>query len=239
MPEVRENKEIRTVSTAQDILYSSSNYHARKHGVTSKTSEIIGRYRTSKFSAFLKNANSEILEVGVGPGWNLVHLPARRRVGMDVTTAYAEQLRGQGVEFVSDLEQLAGQQFDLVILSHVMEHLLEPARMLEQIGKLLKPEGEFLVIVPLEAPARKISPKDDNHHLYSWNAQTLNEFLLACSFSARSLKIKRYGFDRFAANLAVRLKGGYGLYRILLFMLRAIRPGYEIKAIASYKPKVT
>ena len=129
------------------------------------------------------------------------------------------------------------QQFDLVILSHVMEHLLEPAKMLEQIGGLLKPGGEFLVIVPLEAPARKISPRDDNHHLYSWNAQTLNEFLLACGFSARSLSVKRYGFDRFAANLAVRLMGGYSLYRLLLFLLRAIRPGYEIQAIASYKLK--
>jgi SAM-dependent methyltransferase len=230
-------KEMPIVSAAQDIIYSSTNYHAQKHGVTSRVSEFITRYRTSKFSAFLKDANSEILEVGVGPGWNLVHLPARRRVGMDVTTAYAEQLRGQGVEFVSDLEQLSGQQFDLVILSHVMEHLLEPAKMLEQIGGLLKPGGEFLVIVPLEAPARKISPRDDNHHLYSWNAQTLNEFLLACGFSARSLSVKRYGFDRFAANLAVRLMGGYSLYRLLLFLLRAIRPGYEIQAIASYKLK--
>ncbi len=226
------------MSTAQDIIYSSTNYHAQKHGVTSRVSEIITRYRTSKFSAFLKNADSEVLEVGVGPGWNLVHLPARRRVGMDVTTAYAEQLRRGGGEFVSDLEQLSGQQFDLVILSHVMEHLLEPAKMLEQIGRLLKPEGEFLVIVPLEAPARKVSPKDDNHHLYSWNAQTLNEFLLACGFSARSLSVKQYGFDRFAANLAVRLMGGYSLYRLLLFLLRAIRPGYEIQALARYRPMV-
>ena len=144
---------------------------------------------------------------------------------------------GRGSSLFSDLQELSGQQFDLVILSHVMEHLLEPAKMLEQIGRLLKPEGEFLVIVPLEAPARKISPKDDNHHLYSWNVQTLHEFLLACGFNARSIQVKRYGLDRYAANLAVRLMGGYRLYRLLLFLLRFLRPGWEIQAVAGYKPK--
>jgi hypothetical protein len=63
-----------------------------------------------------------------------------------------------------------------------MEHLLEPARVLAQIGGLLKPDRELLVIVPLESPARKISPHDNNHHLYSWNVQTLNELLWPAAF---------------------------------------------------------
>lgn len=222
-------------TTTQDRIYSSTGYHEQKHGVSPEVSEFITRYRTNKFSAFLKKTTSEILEVGAGPGWNLIRLPAHRRVGMDVTLTYAERLRGQGVEFVSDLSQLSGQKFDLVILSHVMEHLLEPARMLEQIGALLKPDGELLVIVPLESPVHKISPQDNNHHLFSWNVQTLNEFLLACGYSVRSRAVKRYGADRFAANLAVRLRGGYRLYRLLLCLLRILRPGYEIQAIAGYK----
>jgi 2-polyprenyl-3-methyl-5-hydroxy-6-metoxy-1,4-benzoquinol methylase len=111
-------------TTTQDRIYSSTGYHEQKHGVSPEVSEFITRYRTNKFSAFLKKTTSEILEVGAGPGWNLIRLPAHRRVGMDVTLTYAERLRGQGVEFVSDLSQLSGQKFDLVILSHVMEHLL-------------------------------------------------------------------------------------------------------------------
>jgi SAM-dependent methyltransferase len=220
------------VLSTQDRIYSSTDYHARKHDVTPEAAELITSYRAHKFSAFLKNSTLEILEVGVGPGWNLLCLPARRRVGMDVTPQYAEQLRGQGIEFVSDLAHLSGQRFDLVILSHVMEHLLEPAIMLKQIGALLKPDGELLVIVPLESPARKISLQDDNHHLFSWNVQSLNEFLLACGYSVRSRAVKRYGADRFAANLALRLRGEYRLYRLLLFLLRILRPGYEIQVIA-------
>jgi SAM-dependent methyltransferase len=154
---------------------------------------------------------------------------------MDVTTAYAEYLRGHGVEFVSDLLQLAGQQFDLVILSHVLEHLLEPARMLKELGALLKTDGMLLVIVPLESPARKVSSQNNNHHLFSWNVNTFNEFLAACNYAVRSCAVKRYGFDRYAAELAIRLSGGYRLYKLLLTLFRIIRLGYEIQVTACCK----
>jgi len=223
------------MSSTQDRIYSSTDYHEQKHGASSRASDLITRYRTQKFYALTKSSNLDILEVGVGPGWNLVCLPAHRRVGQDVTLAYAESLRDHGVEFVSDLSQLSGQQFDVVIMSHVMEHLLEPAKMLAELSALLKTDGTLLVIVPLESPARKFSPHDKNHHLFSWNVHTLNGFLRACGYTVRSCEVKRYGFDRFAAELAVRLSGGFGLYKLLLSLFRIIRPGYEIQASAGYK----
>jgi SAM-dependent methyltransferase len=108
-----------------------------------------------------------------------------------VTLAYADDLRKHGVEFVSDLSQLSGQQFDVVILSHVLEHLLEPAKMLAELGALLKPDGRLLVLVPLESPVRAFSPRDNNHHLLSWNAHTLHEFLVASGYMVRSCEVKR------------------------------------------------
>jgi 2-polyprenyl-3-methyl-5-hydroxy-6-metoxy-1,4-benzoquinol methylase len=202
--------------TAQDKIYSSSDYHQQKHGVSAKASDLITRYRSRKFRALTKSPDLDILEAGVGPGWNLIHLPAHRRVGQDVTLAYADDLRKHGVEFVSDLSQLSGQQFDVVILSHVLEHLLEPAKMLAELGALLKPDGRLLVLVPLESPVRAFSPRDNNHHLLSWNAHTLHEFLVASGYMVRSCEVKRTGFDRFAAELAVRLS--------------------EIQAVAGYRP---
>lgn len=219
----------------QEEIYSSTDYHELHHRASSKALPLILRLRTQKFRKFFVSPNLDILEVGVGPGWNLLKLPARRRVGMDVTLAYAEFLRGQGIEFVSDLRQLQGQQFDAVILSHVMEHLLEPAGMLAQIGPLLKPDGKLVVVVPLEAPVRKTSLRDNNHHLFSWNVQTFNGFLAACGYLVLSCEVKRYGYDRFAAEKTALLGGGFALYCALLSIFRRIRPGYEIQAVASYK----
>jgi SAM-dependent methyltransferase len=223
------------MTTAQDAIYASTGYHEQKHGASSKASDLITRYRSGKFLALIESSALDVLEVGVGPGWNLARLPAHRRVGQDVTLAYAEQLRAQGVEFVSSLSQLSGQHFDAVILSHVLEHLLEPAAMLDALSSLLKPEGKLFLIVPLEQPFRKYSTADKNHHLFSWNVQTLNDFLAACNYSVHSCKVKRYGFDRFAAELAVRSGGGFRLYKLLLLLLRLIRPSREIQAIVSFR----
>jgi len=219
----------------QDAIYSSSGYHEQKHGVSLKASDLITRNRTRKFSALIESSSLDILEVGIGPGWNMVRLPAHRRVGQDVTLAYAGQLGNCGVEFVSDLSQLSGQQFDVVILSHVLEHLLEPAKLLAELRTLLRPQGKLLLIVPLESPVRHSSAHDNNHHLFSWNAQTLKDFLIACNYFLSSCKVKRTGFDRYAAELAVRLGGGYGLYRFLLLLLRTIRPSHEIQVIACFR----
>jgi ubiquinone/menaquinone biosynthesis C-methylase UbiE len=220
------------MATSQDAIYSLSDYHEQKHGASAKASELITRYRTQKFGALVGNPNSEILEVGIGPGWNMIRLPARRRVGQDVTLAYAGQLRDCGVEFVSDLSELSGQQFDAVILSHVLEHLLEPSQMLAKLRTLLKPQGKLLILVPLESPVRRTSAKDKDHHLFSWNVQTLNGFLAACGFTVASCKVRRKGYDRYAAELSVRLGGGFRLYKFLLWLLQAIRPCHEIQAIA-------
>ena len=221
--------------SAQDAIYSSTGYHQLKHGTSLKASELITRYRTEKFAALTGGADKDVLEVGVGPGWNLVRLPAHRRVGQDVTLEYADGLRQQGIEFVSELRELSGQQFDVVIVSHVLEHLLEPAKMLAEIFPLLKPGGKLLVLVPLEASVRKYSAGDKNHHLFSWSAHTLHEFLTANGYVVRSCAVKRHGYDRFAAELSIRIGGGFGVYKLLLWLLRTIRPRHEVQAVASYK----
>ncbi len=72
------------MESTQHRVYSSPEYHIQKHGASAKASDLITRYRTQKFQPLIKNTDLDILEVGVGPGWNLVSLPLRRRVGQDV-----------------------------------------------------------------------------------------------------------------------------------------------------------
>jgi SAM-dependent methyltransferase len=220
---------------AQADIYSTTDYHKQKHGASQGALDLIGRYRTKKFQAFLRDKNRAVLEIGVGPGWNLTGLDAARRVGMDVTRQYADHLKNQGVEFVSDMSELSGQEFDLIILSHVMEHLADPVEKLAEIRSLLKKDGKLLIIVPLEPAVRKVSPKDKNYHLFSWNVQTLHNLLASCKYSVHSCAVKSTGYDRYAAELAIQLRGGFGLYRLMLSMIRTIRPEYEIQILADSK----
>ncbi len=73
--------------------------------------------------------------------------------------------------------------YDIVILSHVMEHLLRPADGLEDVMTLLKPGGHAIVAVPNpgrpEVLVRNIfrRKKVNKGHVYSWDRSHWINFL--------------------------------------------------------------
>ncbi len=146
---------------------------------------------------------------------------------------YAPALAARGIEFTSNLDSLTGQQFDFILFSHVLEHLVEPAQALVNLKPLLKKDGVLLLIVPFDRPGSTYDPTHNNHHLYMWDVQSLTELLMACGFKVSSCSIGEYGFDRFAATMATRYGFGYGAYRALLKIMRTVRPGREIRAVLS------
>jgi hypothetical protein len=108
-----------------------------------------------------------VLEVGSGHG--LLLFLALSDLGLNSATAWdlsevsLEQTRGalctlgalDRARFaVQDMHtaEVGDDKFDLVILSHLLEHLEEPVRALRQIGRVLPRGGLLYVNVPLNAP---------------------------------------------------------------------------------------
>ena len=100
-------------------------------------------------------AGKKVLEIGASYGAGLFRLKdsnCKDLVGYDYDNEFLEKgreyagldLRYGGVdEAVHD-----GEQYDLVILRHVFEHFLDPARELGSLSKLLTKQGELFIEVP-------------------------------------------------------------------------------------------
>src|SRR5262245_49928079 len=112
-----------------------------------------------------------VLEYGVGTGWNLSELQAGSRKGFDVAASLRSQVESLGIEFAGEITPADSNAYDVVICSHVLEHLLNPAEGLGTIRTCLKPNGKALLYVPFdyERKFRKYDALEPNHHLYSWN----------------------------------------------------------------------
>lgn len=80
--------------------------------------------------------------------------------------------------------------FDLIILSHVLEHLYDPRRALELISQRLSPGGLFYVEVPNFYGHASYSI----YHLTCFTRQTLKAMLLQAGFSR--LDLLYYGGDQ-------------------------------------------
>lgn len=94
-----------------------------------------------------------ILDIGTGTGLFLE--VARNKgfnpVGLELNRATVERLREQGFEIIDTVLENSGlpdHGFDLVTLWEVLEHIMEPAQLLAQITRVLKPGGVLLVLVP-------------------------------------------------------------------------------------------
>jgi SAM-dependent methyltransferase len=122
----------------------------------------------------------------------------------------------------------------VVICHHALEHVLEPVAALSEMRRLLPPEGRLLLWVPFEDERRhrRFERDEKNHHLYSWNPQTLGNLVETCGFGVREARLERYGWDRFAAAWAVRLGVGETGFRLLRRFLVAIRPLREVRILA-------
>jgi len=134
------------------------------------------------------DGSHSVLEIGCGGGWNLA--PFRDEghavVGYDYDKDYlaAGQARGLDVRLGGIDEALAaGQRHQVVILSHVVEHFLQPVQELIRIRELLAPAGLMYVEVPnLFSVDRDLMRYWQSAHTYSFVPDTLRALMGQAGF---------------------------------------------------------
>lgn len=104
-----------------------------------------------KTSRLIDNTEAEILDIGCGKGDFLEKLHGlghTRLSGNDIEKPqhlppYIRWLDGAFPDLASER-----QQFDLIILTHVFEHLPEPLKVIQRLYELSKPDGKVLLSQP-------------------------------------------------------------------------------------------
>lgn len=126
-----------------------------------------------KSKKYLSNSSSNILEIGCGAGGILKAFQNEgyNVVGIDIGNRYLEYGRNKGLELInSNAEALAEKyegEFDLIVLSHVMEHFLDIDEEFAAIKKMLKSGGHIYIEVP---GLKNIGAYGYNYLLYFQNA---------------------------------------------------------------------
>jgi SAM-dependent methyltransferase len=205
-------------------------YQQTKRALPEQAIPWVAALRARKFAS-LVGVDDVVLEYGVGSGWNLAGLRCARRLGFDVADFLEAPLRELGIEFLADTKVIPEASLDVVICHHTLEHVLHPPEVLEEVRRLLKPAGRLLLHVPFEIEGRyeHFHSDEPNHHLYSWNAQTLGNLVEEAGFKVAEAGIGEFGYDRFAANWAVRLNLGETGFRWLRRAAHLIRPAFEVR----------
>ena len=208
-------------------------YHEGKRALPEAAIPWVARLRATKIGPHIQ-ATDVLLEYGVGSGWNLAMIECRQKMGYDVAAFLEPLVRRQQIEFVTETASLADGSVDVVLCHHALEHLLAPPTALGEMRRLLRPGGKLLLFVPFETERRYRSYRSDepNHHLYSWNVQTLGNLVTESGFGLLDGKVARFGYDRIAAVIALKWRLGEPGFRLLRSIAHLCRPAREVRMIA-------
>jgi len=105
----------------------------------------------------LKYAQGDCLDVGCGDGYFLMEIakrfPKNIFLGVDedlFSINLAKQRETKNLKFIKSdiMSAKIKYKYDTIILSHVFEHLIDPANVLLKLKKLLKNDGKILLLLP-------------------------------------------------------------------------------------------
>jgi ubiquinone/menaquinone biosynthesis C-methylase UbiE len=111
-----------------------------------------------------------VLEIGPGSGqfaskWLSRHKETLSYYGVESDSICHEKLKALGLTVSADLSALpSDQKFELVVISHVLEHTIEPAKFLNSCTRLLSPGGILFIEVPCKDYEHK--EMDEPHLLF-------------------------------------------------------------------------
>ena len=131
--------------------------------------------------------NAVILEIGCATGELAAAvrkaLSVRRYEGVELSPAASEAAKCLDKIYAEPLGDLVKGQciedakFDIVLMSHVLEHIWDIAAEIEAIKRVLKPGGVLFLEVPNGAGHRRLPIDDNRAHLHFFSTSSLTRLL--------------------------------------------------------------
>ena len=144
-----------------------------------------------------------LLDVGCGSGWLLESMQSLGWTveGVDLDPRAVDGARSRGLRVhLGHVDQLdlPAESFDVVTMSHYIEHVYEPAAVIAACYRLLKPGGRLVIVTP--------NTRSLGHRLYGkdWRGLEPPRHLHLFNPDALGAAVRRGGFGKFRVWTSLR-----------------------------------
>jgi len=202
------------------------NSFKRDYSAWSKINIADNRRRIKDFKKDIINKN--ILDFGCGTGDFLKYAKkyAKSISAIEIDKGLNQRLSAiEGLSLFSSLKEIdKKQKFDVIFLFHVLEHVENPASLLENLGEHLSESGKIIVEVPNVDDALLTLYDCEDYkafyywkcHLFYYSADTLQKVFLKAGFSTDYIKqVQRYPLSNHLLWLKEGKPGGHHVFNYL------------------------
>jgi len=186
-----------------------------------------------KFERYIKPTDT-VVDFGCGSGLLLKFLDAATKLGIEINPAARSYADRHGINTVSSVNEITDEFADVVISNHALEHTIRPLDELEDIRRILKPDGRLVIYLPFDdwRMHRRfhIDVDEPNHHLYTWSPLLLRNLLIEAGYTVHDSRLVRFTWPPFALQLS-RL--GRSIFLGLGALASFVRQSRQVVAVAS------
>ena len=211
--ESREDPKLGSVTRLEELSRRYREHHRDRTG----TFVYGGDERAELFRRYVGGPGRRVLDVGCRFGaLTRAYLDGNEVVGVDVDRLALDEAAALGIEtHWADVEQglpFEDESFDVVVAGELLEHVREPAALVAEVRRVLRPGGTFVGSVPngfrLKNRLRFLAgrwPETDPTHLHLFSSGDLRALLAGFEdprlhfVSSRFLRLH----PRLAANIVV------------------------------------
>ena len=155
-----------------DKYYDSPDYLSHTDGNKSLFEKLYQAVKNIALKNKLNLVNSlsenkgKILDIGAGTGDFLAFVKQNgwQTIGSEPSQKAREIAIKKGVDFVNETFELDNQSFDVITMWHVLEHVPDLEKQIQELKRLLKPNGTLIVAVP------NFKSFDASHYKEYWAA---------------------------------------------------------------------
>jgi SAM-dependent methyltransferase len=177
-----------------------------------------------------------VLDAGCGMGYGsaiLAEAGATRVTGVDISAPAIEAARAtaRGAEFeVGDIASLplGDDSVDLVVCLETIEHVEEPERALDELARVLAPDGLLL----LSSPNRDVYPPGNPHHRREFTPSELRDELRRRFREVELLRQHEWTASAILDDADFAADGGATLSDVVIRKLVGHEPGRETYTLA-------
>ncbi|WP_136669156.1 bifunctional 2-polyprenyl-6-hydroxyphenol methylase/3-demethylubiquinol 3-O-methyltransferase UbiG [Flavobacterium sp. H122] len=193
--------------------YESEDYISHtdaKRSLFEKIYHIVKSYSLKKKVGLINSYHSKkgsLLDIGAGTGDFLVTAKGAgwHTTGVEPNENAKKLAVSKGISFKDTIESIENQQFDVITMWHVLEHVPDIEHQIKQLKRLLKPNGTLIIAVPnfksfdAQHYGKFWAAYDVPRHLWHFSKTSIEK--LVSRENMKLIKILPMVFDSFYVSL--------------------------------------